>query len=60
MKQFVKALDKEVKCLAYLREKSPRISHKKLRTVIFNGLQIRRLRKDPTFINSMKTEERSA
>ena len=60
MKQFVKTLDKEGKFIEYLSEKFARLSYEKLRAGIFNDPQIRRLEKDPTFMNSMKNEERSA
>ena len=40
MKRFVKALDKEGECFAYLCEKFPRLRYEKLRAGIFNDPQI--------------------
>ena len=57
MEQFVKVWIKERECFAYLCENFPRLSCKKLRAGIFNSPQIRRLQKNPRFINSMKNEK---
>lgn len=60
MKQFVKALDKNGSCFAYIGRKMPQLSTEKLKAGIFDGPQIRQLMKDPTFVNSMNESEREA
>ena len=60
MKQFVKALEKEVECFKYLCTKFPRLTYEKIKAGIFDGPQIRLLVKDQTFISTMKKEELNA
>ena len=58
MKQFVKALDKEGNCSKYLCRTVPASSSEKLRTGIFHGPQIGRLRKDDIFVRNMTALEK--
>ena len=60
MKQFVKALDKEGKCFAYLVERFPVISSVKLKEGVFDGPQIRKMLRDENFIATMNVNERDA
>lgn len=60
MKQFVKALDTNESCFAYIGRKMPQISTEKLKAGIFDGPQIRQLIKDPAFVESMNEAERKA
>lgn len=60
MKQFVKALDKNGLCFAYIGKKMPQLSMEKIKAGIFDGPQIRQLIKDPDFINSMIKIEQKA
>ena len=53
MKQFVKALDKEGKCFAYLIERFPALSSAKLKEGVFDGPQIRKMLRDENFIATM-------
>ena len=59
MKQFVKALDKEGKCFAYLVGRFPALSSAKLKGV-FDGPQIRKMLRDENFIATMNVNERDA
>lgn len=58
MKQFVKALDANGPCFAYIGRKLPQISTEKLKAGIFDGPQIRLLTKDPAFVGSMNEVEK--
>ena len=58
MKQFCKALDKEGQCFGYLRSSFASLSEEKLKAVIFNGPQIRKMINDEDFIDSMLEEEK--
>lgn len=60
MKQFVKALDKNGSCFAYIQMKMPQLSTEKIKAGIFDGPQIRQLIKDPAFVTSMNEAERKA
>jgi len=60
MKQFVKALDKNGSCFAYIGKTMPQLSNEKIKAGIFDGPQIRQLIKDPDFINSMNEIEQKA
>ena len=57
MKQFVKALDKTGQCFQYISSAFTRLSNEKLRAGIFDGLQMRKLIKDPNFQHSMNEIE---
>lgn len=58
MKRFVKALDKNGSCFAYIREKMPHLSTQKIKAGIFNGPQITQIIKDSAFTNSMNEIEK--
>jgi hypothetical protein len=62
MKQFVKALDINEKCFSCITRKLPALSkckiRGKIRAGIFDGLQIRILLKDTSFLSSMNDLER--
>lgn len=60
MKQFVKALDKQGRCFAYLCTKFPKISSEKLREGVFDGPNIRALVKDSDFDKAMNKAEANA
>ena len=60
MKQFIKALDKNGKCFAYLVKKFPALSGAKLKKGIFDGPQIRKMLRDESFIATMNEKERAA
>ena len=60
MKQFCQALDKEGQCFGYLRSSFASLSEEKLKAVIFNGPQIRKMINDEDFIDSMLEEENDA
>jgi len=60
MKQFVKALDKNGECYAYLGHKNPTISDAKLKEGIFDGPQIRTMLKDEAFVATMNNDEKAA
>lgn len=60
MKQFVKALNPESQCFAYICNKMPGLSTEKLKAGIFDGPQIRQLIKDPHFNESMNELEEKA
>ena len=60
MKQFVKSLDKSGKCFDYICSACPGLSYEKKKAGIFDGPQIRKLLKDPSFITSMSTVEQRA
>ncbi|KAJ4451707.1 hypothetical protein ANN_03177 [Periplaneta americana] len=58
MKQFVKALDKNLPCFQYLCTKLSSLPHAKMREGIFYGPQIRKLMIDHNFTSTMnETEE---
>ena len=57
MKQFVKALDKTGQCFQYISSAFTRLINEKLRAGIFDGLQMRKLIKDPNFQHSMNEIE---
>lgn len=60
MKQFVKALDKDGDCYAYLEDQFPQLSEAKLKEGIFDGPQIRKMLQDPEFITKMSGTEKDA
>ena len=60
MKQFVKALDKDGKCLKFMERKFPRKSYAKLKKDIFDGPEIRKMMADDQFISSMTKIEKAA
>ena len=59
MKQFVKALDKNVNCFNHITKTSSDLSMEKLKTGIFYGPQIRKLMPDQTFTAPMTLAERA-
>jgi len=60
MKNFVKALNKTSRAVAFLKDKFPRISEAKLEAGIFDGPQIRKLMKDPEFEEILEGSELNA
>lgn len=60
MKQFVKALNKQGDCFKYLCDKFPALSEAKLKEGIFVGPQIRTLKSDRLFHNTMTQDESEA
>ena len=60
MTQYVKALNKEGSAFKYIQNKFPKKSESKLKEGIFDGPQIRKLMRDPEFINSMTALEKNA
>ena len=58
MKQFIKALNKEVSCFKYVREKFPFMSVEKVKEGVFIGPQIRKLTKDAQFLSTMTDVEK--
>ena len=60
MKEFVKALNKEGARFKYIQEKFPSLCAEKVIEVVFVGLQIRKLTKDPQFISTMTDVEKKA
>lgn len=64
MKQFVKALVKEGECFRYLCGQFPGLSHRKtkakLKRGIFVGPDIRKLMRDPNFLDKMETNQKAA
>ena len=60
MKQFVKALNKDGDCFAYLGMKFPGMSDAKLKEGIFDGPQIRTLFADQYFVTRMNDTEKKA
>ena len=58
MKQFVKALDKEGDYLKYICKSFPGLSAEKLKVVVFDGPDIRKLIKDADFVNSIDDLEK--
>jgi hypothetical protein len=60
MKNFVKALQKDGKAVAFLKKKFPRISEAKLLAGIFDGSQIRELMKDDSYDRSLTRKEKKA
>ena len=59
MKQFVKALNKEDDCFKYICKSFPGLKVEKLKTGVFDGLDIRKLIKDADFVNSMEDLKKS-
>lgn len=57
LNEFVKALDKNGACFAYITKKFPGLSAEKLKAGIFDGPQIRTLIKDNNFIDCMNNLE---
>ena len=58
MKQFVKALNKDEVCFAYLSKAFPWLSSERLKSGFFDGPQICKLNKDCTFfLNITKVEQ---
>ena len=60
MKQFVKALDKDGDCFNYIAKIFSALSMEKLKALIFDGSQIRKLMQDQTFTARMTEAERAA
>ncbi|XP_046600523.1 uncharacterized protein LOC124295250 [Neodiprion lecontei] len=60
IKQYVKALNKDGDCFAYLTEKFPAINDAKLKEGIFDGPQIRSLCQDANFEETMNDTEKAA
>ena len=60
MKQFVKALDKDVDCFNYIAKTFPGLSMEKLKADIFDGPQIRKPMQDQIFTDHMTVAERAA
>ena len=60
MKQFVKALPVTGDCFNYICRAFPALTIQKLKAGIFDGPQIRKLIKDPYFVQSMTDRESSA
>ena len=60
MKNFVKALDKKGRFVAFIKNKFPRISEAKLEAGIFDGPQIRELMKDTKFDEILENNEMNA
>ena len=60
IKQFVKALCKEGNCFQYIKAAFSSVSEEKIKEVIFDGPQIRKLIKDPNFIASMNDVDANA
>ena len=60
MKNFVKEIDRKGSRFAFLQENSPRISMEKLKAGIFDGLQIRELKKELMFDEALTKAELSA
>jgi len=59
MKQFIKVLDKDGECYAYLGYKNPKISDTKLKEGIFDSPQIRTMLKEE-FVATMNNDEKAA
>ena len=60
MKEFTKALDKEVQFIMYLRKRFEKLSDAKIKEGILDGPQIRKTFKDKNFILHMNEIEKSA
>ena len=60
MKNFMKAMDRKGCVFIFLQEKFSRISMEKLKSGIFNGLQIRELMKDPMFDEALEGNWRAS
>jgi hypothetical protein len=60
MKQFVKAIDRNIPCFLYLYKKFSSLSHAKIREVIFDGPQIRKMMMDNSFTDMMTEIEEDA
>ena len=60
VKQYAKALDKDGDCFKYNCKKYPKIAHEKINAGIFVSPQIRKLLKDPDFINTITIKEKNA
>ena len=60
MKQIVKALNKERFWFDYICRTFPALSMEKLKADIFDGLQIRKLMKDPQFQDSVNSAKADA
>ena len=60
IKQFVKALCKEGNCFQYIKAAFSSVSEEKIKEMIFDGPQIRKLIKDPNFISSMNDVDANA
>lgn len=60
MKQFVKALNRDGECFAYICSKMPNLSRDKIRAGVFDGPQIRQFMNDNDFDKSMTETERNA
>ena len=60
MKQFVKALPIDGCCFNYICNFFPRMSNEKLKAGAFDGPQIRKIMRDPGFVESMTVVESAA
>ena len=60
MKQFVKALNVDGECFQHLICTFSGLSHEKIKTVVFNGPQIRTLVRDQGFTQTMNDKEKAA
>ena len=60
MKQYVRALDKQVACFLYIADKFPKLSGEKVKEGIFVGPQIRQLIIDEQFQLTMTNVEKNA
>ena len=60
MKNFVKAMNREVSEFAFFQEMFPQISVKKHKVGIFDDPQIRELMKDPIFDETLSKDELSS
>ena len=60
MDNFVKAINNESQLCAFIRQKFPQVSDAKLNAGIFNGSQIRCLKKKEMFGRVMSETERKA
>ena len=60
IEQFVKALCKEGNCFQYIKAAFSSVCEEKIKEVIFDGPQIRKLIKDPNFILPMNDVDANA
>ena len=60
MKQFVKALPVDDCCFNYICNFFPGMSNEKLKAGVFDGPQIRKIMRDPGFVESMTVVESAA
>lgn len=60
IKNFVKAMNKDGPGFKFLKQKFPALSDAKLKEGIFNGPDVKKLIKDPSFISTLNPEEKTA